>query len=93
MPFGVEASSPSEDQSINLDLATTEPDDEVPAAAHDPGFFREMPIVRKGSGRLSALVLHLPPSLGGVVGIGRQPPRGDFRGGVLAVSQRRTIPS
>ena len=93
MPFGVEASSRSEDQGIRLALATTAPDDKVPATVHGPGFSRGMLAVRKGSGGLLILVLHLPPSPGGVAGGERRPPRGDFGGGVLVVSQQRNTPS
>ena len=91
MPFGVEASSPSDDQGIHLALATTSPDDEVPAAAHRPGFSRRMPAVRKGSGGLLTPVLRLPLGPGSVAGGGRRLPRGDFGGGVLVVSQRQNI--
>ena len=70
----------------------TMPDDEVHAAAHGPEFSRGMPTMRKGSGGLLTPVLHLSLGLGGVTGDGRRPPRGDFRGRVLAVSQWRNIP-
>ena len=86
MLFGVEVSSPSEDQDIRLAPATTAPNDKVPAAGHSPGFSLGMPTVRKDSGELLTPVLHLPPGLGGVAGGGHRLPRGDFRGGVLAVS-------
>ena len=93
MLLGVEASPPSEDQGIRLALATTEPDDEVSTTVHGPGFSRGMSVVRKGSGGLLTSVLHLSLGPGGVVGGGNRPPRGDFGGGVLAVSQRRNIRS
>ena len=92
MPFSVEASSPFEDQGVRLAPFTTVPDDEVSAAAHGPGLAHGVPDVRKGTGGLLAPVLRLPPSLGGVAGGGRWPPRGDIRGGVLEVSWRRNIP-
>ena len=93
VPFGVDASSPSKDQGIRLAPATTPPNDEVLAAAHGPGLSRGMPVVRKGCRGLLALVLRLPPGLGGVAGGGRRLSRGDFRGGVLSISQWRIIPS
>ena len=93
MPFGVEVSSPSEDQDIRLAPAMTAPNDKVPAVAHSPGFSRGMPAVRKDSGELLTLVLHLSPGLGGVTRGGHRLPRGDFGGGVLAVSHRQNIPS
>ena len=91
--FGVEALPPFEDQGIRLALATTAPDDEVPTIAHGLGFSRGMPPVRKGSGGLLTSVLHLSLGPGSVAGGGNRPPSGDFGGGVLAVSQRRNIPS
>ena len=93
MSFGVEASSPSEDQGVYLAPATTALDDEVPAAAHGLGLSRGMPAVRKGSGGLLAHVLRMPPGPGSKAGGGRRLPYGDFGGGVLAISRRRNIPS
>ena len=87
----MEALPPSEDQGIRLALATTKPDDEVPATAHGPGFSHGMPVVRKGSGGLLTSVFHLSPGSGGVARGVRRPPRGDLGGGVLAVSQRWNI--
>ena len=46
VPFGVEASSPSEDQGIRLAPATTAIVDEVLVAAHGLGFSLGMPVVR-----------------------------------------------
>ena len=92
-PFGVETSSPSEDQGIRLALATTAPDDKVTAATHGPGLFRGLPAVRKGCGGLLAPILRLPPGSRGVAGDGRRLSRSDFGGGVLAVSHWRIIPS
>ena len=86
VPFGVEASSPSEDQGIRLAPATTTPDDKVPTAAHGPELSHRMPAVCKGCGGLLAPVLQLPPGLGGVAGGWRRPSRGDFGGGILEVS-------
>ena len=91
MSFGVEAPPTSEDQGICLALALTALDDEVPTTAHGPGFSRGMPDVRKGSGGLLTSVLHLSLGSGGVAGGGNWPPRGDFGGGVLVVSQRWNI--
>ena len=79
MPFGVKASSPCKDQDIRLVPGTAAPDDEVPAAAHSPGFSHGMPAMRKGNGGLLTPVLHLPPWPGSVAGGERQPPRGNFR--------------
>ena len=86
VPFGVETSSLSEDQGICLTLATTAPDDEVPAAAHGLRRSNRMPIVHQGSGSLPATILCLPLGLGSVAGVGRWPPRGDIGGGILAIS-------
>ena len=91
MPFGVETLSPSEDQNIRLAPAMTAPDDEVTAAAHGPRLSRGMPAVCKGCGGLLAPILRLPPGSRGVAGGGSQPSRGNFGGGVLAVSQRGII--
>ena len=91
VPFGVEALSPFGDQGIRLSLAKTTPDDEVLAATYGPGLSRRMPAVRKGWGGLPASVFFLPPGSVGVAGGGRWTSRGDSRGGVLAVSQRRNI--
>ena len=93
MPVGVEASSPSEDQGICLAPATTAIDDEVLVAARGPGLSRGMPDVCSGDGGLPAPVLCLPLGPGGVVGGGCRPACGDFRGGILAVSQWQIIPS
>ena len=57
VPFGVEASSPFEDQGIRLAHARTAPEDEVPTAAHGPELSCGMPVVRKGCEGLLALVL------------------------------------
>ena len=92
MLFGVEAPPTSEDQGICLALASTALDDEVPTTAHGPGFSRGMPDVRKGSGGLVTSVLHLSLGPSGVTGGGNRPPRGDFGGGVLVVSQWWNIP-
>ena len=91
--FGVEGSSPSKDQGLRLTLATTTPDDEVPAAAHGPRLSRGVPIVRKGSGGLPAPVLCLPLGPGSMAGGEHRLPRGDFGGGIRAVSRRQNIPS
>ena len=91
MSFGVEASSPSEDQGVCLAPATTAPDDEVPIVAHGPGRSNRMPTVRQGSGRLTAPILSLPLGPGTATGVGRQPPCGDLGGGILAISQRQNI--
>ena len=91
--FGVEASSPSEDQDICLAPATTMPNDEVPAAAHGPGLSRGMLVVRKGSGGLLTPILCMSPGPRGMAGGGRRPYHGDFGGDILAVSQRWIIPS
>ena len=90
MSFGVEASSPSDDQGICLAPATTAPDDEVSAAAYGPRFSHGMPIVRKGSEGLLTPVLGLPLSPGGMAGDEHWLPRGDFGGGSLS---QRNIPS
>ena len=91
MPFGVEASSLFEDQGGCLAPSTITPDDEVPATAHGPGLSCGVLVMCKGSGRLLAPVLRLPPSLGGMEGGRGRPPRGDLEGGFLAVSWQRNI--
>ena len=93
VPFGVEASHPSEDQGVFLAPATTASDDEISAAAYGPGRSSGMPVVRQGSGGLPALILRLPLGPNNVIGDGRQPPRGDLRGGILAVHRWRNISS
>ena len=91
MPFVVEALSPFEDQGVYLAPAMTALDNEVPAAAHGLGLSRGMPVGRKSSGRLLAHVLRMSPGPGSVAGEGPRLPRGDFGGGVLAVSRRQNI--
>ena len=91
MSFGVEASSPSEDQGVYLAPTTTALDDEVHAVAHGPGLSSGIPIVHQGSGGLPTFILCLPLGPNGVAGDGGQPPRGDLGGGILAVSRRRYI--
>ena len=93
MLCGVEASPPSEDQGVCLAPATTAPDDKVHAAAHGPGRYSGMPIVRQGSGGLPTLVFCLPLNPNCVVGEGGRPPRGELGGDILAVSRRRYISS
>ena len=93
MPFGVEATSPSEDQGVCLAPATTDTDDEIPAAEYGTGRSSGMPVVRQGSGGLPTLILRLPLSPNSVLGDRRRPPRGDLRGDILAISRRRNIRS
>ena len=93
MPFGVEATSPSEDQGVCLAPATTTTDDEIPAAPYGTGHSNGMHVVRQDSGGLPALILRLPLSPNSVAGDRRRPPRGDLRGSILAVSRWRNIPS
>ena len=93
MLFGVEASSPSEDQGVCLAPVTTTLDDEVPAAAYGPGRSSRMPAVRQGNGGLLAPILRLSLRPSNVAGGGRQPPRGDIGRGILVVSRRRNISS
>ena len=84
--FGVEASSPSEGQGVRLAPSTVAPDDEVRVAVHGPELPRGVPAVHRGSGGLLAPVLHLPLGPGGMARGRHRPPRGDFGGGLLAVS-------
>ena len=91
MPFGVEATSPFEDQGVCLALATTATDDEIPAASYGTGRSSGMPVVRQGSGGLPSLILRLPLSPISVAGDWRRPPRGDLGGSILAVSRRGTF--
>ena len=93
MPFGVEATSPSEDQGVCLAPATTATDDEILAAAYEIRCSSGMPVVRQGSGGLPAVILRLPLSPNSVARDRRRPSRGDLEEGILAVSRRRNIPS
>ena len=89
--FGVETSTLSEYQAIRLAPDTTTPDDELTAAAHGFGLSQGMPIVRKCCGGLLAPILHMSAGSRGVASGEHRPSRGDFGGGVLAVSQWRII--
>ena len=93
MSFVVEELSPSEGQGVCLAPVTTALDDEVPTAAYGPRRSSRMPVVRQGSGGLPAPILRLPLRPGSVTGGGRRPPRGDIKGGILALSRRRNISS
>ena len=91
--FGVETTSPSEDQGVFLAPATTTTDHEIPAAAYGTGRSSGMPVVRQGNGGLPALILRLPLSPNSVVGDRSRPPRDDLGGSILVVSRQRNIPS
>ena len=93
VPFGMEASSPFEDQGVCLAPFTTALDDEVPTSAHGPELPRGVLVVHRGSGGLLAPILRLPYGPSGVIGGGWRPPHGNIKGGVLAVSRRLNIPS
>ena len=89
----VEAPSSFEDQGIFLAPPTTTPNDKVPAATHSPKLLSGVLAVCKGSGRLLALVLRLPPGPGGMAGGRGRLPRGDLGGGFVAISLWRDIPT
>ena len=83
MLSGVEATSPFEYQGVCLAPGMTTTDVEIPTAAFGAGRSSGMP----------ALILRLPLSLKSVVGEWRRSPCGDLGGGILAIAQRRNIPS
>ena len=89
----MEVSSPFEDQGVCLAPAMMAIDDKMPTAAYGTGCSSGMPVVRQGSGELLAFILCLAFGPNSVVGDRRRLPRGDLRGGILAVSRWRNIPS